>query len=109
MGWAGHKDVWGRGEVHTGFWWGNLREIEKLEVSGIDGRIILRSVFRNWDGGMDWIDLAQDWDRRRKLVKAAMKNVRIKPTSANRICESVMYFENLEVFEVYNRFTYLIY
>jgi len=24
------------------------------------GRIILRWIFRKWDGGMDWIDLAQD-------------------------------------------------
>jgi hypothetical protein len=46
-----------------------------LEVPGVDGRIILRSIFRKWDGGMDWIDPAQDWDRRRTLVNAAMKNM----------------------------------
>jgi len=28
---------------------------------GVDGRIILRWIFREWDvGGMDWIDLALD-------------------------------------------------
>jgi len=32
----------GRGEVHTGFWWGNLRERDHLEIPGIDGKIILR-------------------------------------------------------------------
>jgi hypothetical protein len=32
----------GRGKVHTGFWWGKLREREHLEESGVDGRIILR-------------------------------------------------------------------
>jgi hypothetical protein len=32
----------GRGEVYTGFWWGNLRETDLLEDPGIDGRIILR-------------------------------------------------------------------
>jgi hypothetical protein len=32
--------VWGRGEVHTGLWWGN-REGDHLEDSGVDGRIIL--------------------------------------------------------------------
>jgi len=24
------------------------------------GRIILRWIFKKWDGGMDWIDVAQD-------------------------------------------------
>jgi hypothetical protein len=31
-----------------------------LEVPGIDGRIILKWIFRKRDGGMDWIDVAQD-------------------------------------------------
>jgi len=32
-----------------------------LEDPGVDGRILLRWIFRNWDvGGMDWIDLSQD-------------------------------------------------
>jgi hypothetical protein len=35
-------DVWGRGEVHTGFWWGNLRGRDHLENLGVDGRIILK-------------------------------------------------------------------
>ena len=26
VSWAGHVVVWGNGEVHTGFYWGNLRE-----------------------------------------------------------------------------------
>jgi len=38
-------------EVYTGFWWGNLREREYLEGSGVDGRIILRWIFRKWDVG----------------------------------------------------------
>jgi hypothetical protein len=42
-----------------------------LEDPGIDGRIILRWIFRKW--GMDRIDLAQDRDRWRALVNEAMK------------------------------------
>jgi hypothetical protein len=30
----------GRGEVHTGFEWGNLRERDHLEDLGIDGIIL---------------------------------------------------------------------
>jgi hypothetical protein len=34
-----------RGEVHTGFWWGNQREREHLEHIGVDG-IILKLIFK---------------------------------------------------------------
>jgi len=63
--------------VYTWFWWGNLRERDHLETPGIDGRIILIWIFRKWDvGGMDWIDLAQDWERWRAVVNAIM-NLRV--------------------------------
>jgi hypothetical protein len=39
----------GRGDVHTRFRWGNLREIDNLEEPGVDGRIILKWIFRKWD------------------------------------------------------------
>jgi hypothetical protein len=53
----------GRGEAHTGFWWGNLK-----------GMKLLGKLRRRWEdnikidlqemgcGGMDWIKLAQDRD-----------------------------------------------
>ena len=41
---AEHVGSVGRGEVHTGFWWGNPRERDHLEYPGIDGRIILRRI-----------------------------------------------------------------
>jgi hypothetical protein len=57
-------------------WWGNLRERYHLEDSGVDAKIILRRIFRKWDGGMNWIDLAMDRDRWRALVNAAT-NLRV--------------------------------
>jgi len=41
--------AWGRGEVHKGVCWGNLRERSHLEYPGVDGRIILRWIFKKWD------------------------------------------------------------
>ena len=41
--------MWGRREEYVGFRWGNLKERFSLEVPGVDGRIILRHIFRKWD------------------------------------------------------------
>jgi hypothetical protein len=48
--------VCGRGQVCTGFWWGNLRERDHWGDPDVDGRIILRWVFRKWEGvvGTAW-------------------------------------------------------
>jgi hypothetical protein len=43
--------IWGRGEMYAGFWCGNLREKDHLRETGLDWRIILRWIFRKWDGG----------------------------------------------------------
>jgi hypothetical protein len=43
--------VWGRREAYTGFWWGKLKVKNQLGDPDIDGRIILRWIFRKWDVG----------------------------------------------------------
>jgi len=43
-----------------------------LEDPAVDGREILKWVFKKWEGGMDWIDLAQNRDRWRAVVNAVM-------------------------------------
>jgi hypothetical protein len=52
-------------------------ERDRLGDPGVDGRIILKLIFRKWDvEGMDWIKLAQDRDRWQALVNAIM-NLRV--------------------------------
>jgi hypothetical protein len=44
-----------RRELHTGFWYGNIRKRDHLEDPGVDGVVMLRWNFRKWDGvhGLD--------------------------------------------------------
>jgi hypothetical protein len=44
--------------VYEGFWWGNIMERDGLEGPGEYGRIILKWIFRKWDGawtGLIWL------------------------------------------------------
>jgi hypothetical protein len=54
---AGACSAYGEGRDCTGFWWENLRERDHLVDPGVDGRIILRRIFRKWDAGL-WIGLS---------------------------------------------------
>ena len=42
----GHLARTGGGELHTEFWWGNLRERNHLGDLGVEGRIILKWIFK---------------------------------------------------------------
>jgi hypothetical protein len=49
-------------------WWRNLREEDYLEELDMDGRKIIIWIFKKWEGGVDWIVLAEDRGRRRALM-----------------------------------------
>jgi hypothetical protein len=48
----------GEREGHTGFWWGDLREDDHLRDLGVDGRIILKRIFKTCGGAwtrLSWL------------------------------------------------------
>jgi len=56
--------------------WGNPRKIDNIEDPGVDGRIMVRWIFRKWvwgEGGIKYITLARDKDRWREFVNPVMK------------------------------------
>jgi len=65
---VGHAAVlklrWERRDMHTRFWCEDPKERDHLEDLGIDGRIILKFVFKDFGHeSVDWICLAQDTDQ----------------------------------------------
>jgi hypothetical protein len=68
--------VWERGEMHTGFWWGNLRERDHVERPRCRWEYNIKMALQDVGcEGMDGIDLTQDRDRWRTVVNTAM-NIR---------------------------------
>ena len=60
---AGHVAYMGEGRGMYSVLVGKAEGKNDWRDTGIDGRIILRWIFRRWDvGGIDWIELAQDRD-----------------------------------------------
>jgi len=57
---GGANSTYGERRGVKSVWWGNMRKREQLEEPGVDGRIILRWIFRVVSGGMDWIELGLD-------------------------------------------------
>ena len=79
-------------EVHKGFWCGNVRERDHLEDPGVDGKIILKFIFRKWDGSKDWNDLVQDRDGWQALVNVVVKlQVTLNVGNLLTSCEPVVF------------------
>ena len=61
MGWGGNAACMGEIEVYTAFWWEDLRERDHLEDLSEDARIILKWIFKKWDGaawtGLIWLSI----------------------------------------------------
>jgi hypothetical protein len=58
-------------EVHTEFWWGDLKQIYNPEYPEENGIIIL-NVFKKVEGIIDWMYLADDTDIWRAFVNTVM-------------------------------------
>jgi hypothetical protein len=43
-----------------------------LEYIGVNGKIILKMIFKKCDGDVDWVYVAQDKGRLRAVVSAVM-------------------------------------
>jgi len=64
--------LWGREEVHTGFWWGSTKDRDHAQDLGVVGRVMLDGSYRNLVGGCI-LDLIQDRDRCQTAMNAEMK------------------------------------
>jgi hypothetical protein len=64
--------AWETGEVHTGFRWEKFRERVDLECVGVDESIILKWILKDYDAGLDWIDLTQGRDKEGAVVNTVM-------------------------------------
>jgi hypothetical protein len=55
--------VWVKGDVFTGLLWDNVTKRDHMDDPGVDGRIILRWIFRRWDvcawTGSIWLGYGQ--------------------------------------------------
>jgi len=66
--------LWGRVEVCTGFWWGNLRERDHWGDPRRIWKDNIKVDLQEVGGGCgDWMELAQDRDRWRAFVNKMRK------------------------------------
>ena len=70
MRWAGHVASMGE---RRGAYRVLVGKPERKRPVGRPRRGWKDNILRKWDGGMDWIDLAQDRNMRRAVVNAVME------------------------------------
>ena len=58
--------------MRRGFWWGRPEEKRPLGKPRRRWEDILKWIFKKWNGGMDWVDLAQYRDKWRAFVNVVM-------------------------------------
>jgi len=78
MRWSGHVACVGRGEVHAGVWWRDLREGDHMADPGVhswEDNIKIGLKEMEWRV-VGWISVAQDRDRWRAVVNAVL-NLRV--------------------------------
>ena len=76
MRWAGHVVRMGEGRGVHKVLVGKPEGRDHWGDPDVDGRIILRWIFRKWGVCGDWVELAEDRDRRRELV-GTVRNLRV--------------------------------
>lgn len=76
------RHVWGREDIHQGFVWGNVMEIDHLDDLGVAGRIMFKWTLKKRREGADWIQLARDRGKWRAVVITVM-NIRVLKTLGN--------------------------
>jgi hypothetical protein len=75
MRWAWHAARMGEGKGAYSILVGRTDGRRPLGRPTCRGMIILKYILKKWDGGMEWIDMAQDRDRWRNLVNTKINTV----------------------------------
>jgi hypothetical protein len=70
------SNVWRRREVHTGFWWGNLKERGHLEDLDVDGLMLYVWILKRGWTFVQWIDLTLGRDKCHTLMHTVI-NIRV--------------------------------
>jgi hypothetical protein len=68
--------TYGKQEGGYRVWWGGLKKGDHLEDLDVDGRVILKWIFKVWDDSMDWFDPTQERDTWKAFVNVVI-NLRV--------------------------------